>query len=169
MGLDFIVVFKEPILYNGESNNQFTPFSRALSNFLYANYYGEDFTLQQLDQQIKGGAQFLIGPNLHEYQVDEMQIEFADGEKLQALLEEQKELLGKSQEAWRNISKYLDNLNILIDQLVDSDKASKLSILDAEWGAYIKLGELAKDLLGLKELLESAKEENQIEFTFDIN
>ena len=168
MGLDFAAVFKEPLSYKGEKNKQFTPFSRALSNFFYANYYGEDSTLEEIEQLNEIQTKFLIAPNLHEYQVDEMQLEFAEGERLDELIKEQKELKNNSHEGWCNIPEYLDNINIIINELSNSNKLSKLKEIGKNWSNYIHSGEFVNDLIKLKELLEVAKKENQTEFSFEI-
>jgi len=168
MGLDFAAVFKKPINFEGHTNNEFTPFSRALSNFFYANYYGADSTFEELEDLLKINLKFLIEPNLFDYRIDEMQMEFAVGSEKEKLVEKQKELDQNSHKAWKDINEYLTKLVDTIKTISESNKLAELTPDRKEWHKYIQSGEFKDDLTRLKELLQEAGKNENESFSFEI-
>jgi hypothetical protein len=168
LGLDFAVVFKKPISFEERISAEFTPFSRALSNFFYANYYGEDSTFDELEKLLKTDVKYLIGPNLFDFEVDEMQLEFAEGIEREKLLERQKELEQNSHKAWKSISGYLTKLNDTINIVAELNNLNQLIPNTHVWHKYIRSGEFIADLKKLMELLSEADDNRLEKFTFQI-
>jgi len=126
-----------PIKFEEQTNTEFTPFSRALSNFFYANYYGADLTFHELGGILKTDLDYLIEPNLHDYSINEMQLEFAEGEIRENLLAKQKELNQTSYKAWQPITVYLRKLNETISVLLESNNLNELKVNNKNWVQYI--------------------------------
>lgn len=168
MGLDFTAVFKKSIIYKDQNNTEFTPFSRALSNFFYANYYSGDSTLKDLEEILNSDLNFLMEPNLHKYKIDEMQLEFAEGEVLKSLLEKQKELDQNSHKAWYDVSLYLQKLDKSIVAITESNQLDELEPNSKNWSKYVQSGDFVIDLLKLRELLTEAQKNGIKKFTFQI-
>ena len=168
MGLDFAAVFKEPVNFEGKTNTEFTPFSRALSNFFYANYYGADSTFDELEKLLEINLKYLIEPNLFDYRIDEMQLEFAVGSEREKLVEKQKELDQNSHKAWKNIEEYLTKLKETIKTISKSNKLTELIPNRKEWHKYIQSGEFVDDLTRLTDLLQEADKKPNQNFSFEI-
>ena len=169
MGLDIIVNFREEIKYD-ERQLEFAPFSRGLTNFIIQHVHrdtlGPNSLLLRVQTIIGVDIEFLTEPNLYDYKVCDMQLEFAEDNEKERLVKLQLELDKEAYKAWYPIGEYLNKLEKVIAAILASDKMSTLDYDRKRMLNYFDNGDFIKDLKGLQTVLVSAQNQNQKDFSF---
>jgi len=169
MGLDVTIEFRDEINY-ADIEQEFAPFSRGLTNFIIQHVerdtLGPDSLLLRVQNIIGVDVEFLTEPNLYDYKVNDLQLEFAENEERERLLKQQKELDKEAHKAWCPISNYLNELERVIAAILASDKMPMLDYDKKRWLNYFDNGDFIKDLKGLQAVLVRAQSQNQKDFSF---
>jgi len=139
MGLDVSVEFREKIYYV-DVEQEFAPFSRGLTNFIIQHVerdtLGPNSLLLRVQTIIGLDMQFLTEPNLYDYKVNDLQMEFAENGERERLVKLQEDLDKEAYKAWYPISDYLNELEKLIAAIIDTDKMPTLNYDRKRWLNY---------------------------------
>lgn len=168
MGLDYRVKFKNKIKYNGRSSDNFSPFSRSFSQLIGNHLNNPESLLLKIESTTSAKLQFVTSPNLYDYIIEPMLIEFASGKELEELLKRQEKLDVESVAAWHVIDIYSAKLLKAISVLKESEKLKSIEYDREWWLDYLESDELINDLNGLSELLHIAKRQGQTMFSYII-
>lgn len=168
MGLDYMVKFKNEITYKGEVDKVFSPFTRGLSQFIGNHKNGAESLLMKVQGATGIELEFITQPNLYDFQVNDMQLEFADKAEKERLLKVQKEYDAQSHKAWYKIQDFINKLDATIKLLSKSKELIAIDYNRKWWRNYLEDGRFINDLELLSEVLASALKQNQEEFTYVI-
>ncbi len=169
MGLDYIVKFKQEITYNNETSDEFSPYGRGLSQFIGNHLNGSESLLLKVEEATGVKLEYITEPNLYDFQVNELQLEYAKEEEKQRLIELQKQLDAESNIAWHAINEFAFKLSETITALTGPTEPGRIEYDRKWWSNYLENGEFIGDLNELFKLLSSAMKQKQEYFTYIIN
>jgi len=166
MGLDYMVKFRKEMTFKEETDSVFSPFTRRLRQFIGNHLNRSESLLTKVELATGIELRYITKPNLYAYKISDLQLEFVDKPEKERLFKRQKELDAEAHKAWYKIEEFNQQLNFTINSLLASEELKTIEYNRKWWCNYLEDGCFIADLKALSELLNSAQQQNQVDFTF---